>query len=512
MVKKTAKENYRILWNHSLRIEQFTGISHLLEWDQEIFMPEDSALHRANQLKLLAGMIHDEKVSPKFADILFGMISKKTGAILASDLSAREKIALREWRRDYLIETALPTRFVEECAKLYSQSMIAWRNARKNDDFEAFSPFLKKIIDANRKKADYIGYEQHPYDALIDLYEPGMTTKTVAALFTKLKKPIKGLVKKIGKEPQVDTKKLHCLIPEGKQLEFSKRLLSKIGFSLKNGRLDISTHPFSTGNHPTDSRITTRIDPNYIFSCLSSVLHEAGHSLYTMGLPVKEYGTPLGQAISMGVHESQSRFWETRIGLSLPFVQFLLPILQKEFAPHFKGVTPNYCYQALNIVKPSFIRVEADEVTYPLHVILRFELEKALMEGDLRVEELPEAWNSKSKELLGITPENDTVGCLQDIHWSLGAIGYFPSYVLGNMYAASIFTRFEKDHPDWKTRVAKGDFPFIKTFLHEHVYKYGRQYRSLELIKQITNEPFSADPYVNYLEEKYSEIYPSING
>lgn len=504
---KNSKEKYHELWKISMRVEQLTGISQVLEWDQEIYMPLAGAENRSDQLKLLAGMIHDEKVGPKFSNLLFSMIHKETGRILAKELDPTQEIALKEWRRDFLIETALPTPFVEKCAKLYSQSMMAWRSSKKNSDFRSFAPFLKKIVEANKKKADYIGYKEHPYDALIDLYEPGMTTKNITTLFSGVRKHMIALLKKIGKKPQINDTKLRAAIPEELQLIFTKGLLKTIGYPFASGRIDVSTHPFSTGNHPKDSRITTRVDPTNIFSCISSALHEAGHSFYTMGLPIRQYGTPLGQPISMGIHESQSRFWETRIGLSLPFIKYLLPQLKKDLSPHFRGLTAEGCYRAINIVNPSCIRVEADEVTYPLHVILRFEIEKGLIEGSLKVEDLPDIWNQKMKELLGVTPSNDAEGCLQDIHWSIGAIGYFPTYVLGNLFAASIFNRFAKDHPEWDKKVASGEFEFIKEFLHEHVYKYGRLFRSIPLIKNISHEPFSATPYIDYLNDKYAEIY-----
>lgn len=498
--------DYNSLKEQSTRVEHLSGISQFLDWDQEIFMPQGGASNRGDQLELLAGIIHEEKTGDKFKEPLSRLIDLKSGKILAKDLSPREQSAVIEWRRDYLLETVLPKSFVESFAKLCSESINAWREARQNDDYKSFMPFLKKVVEANRKKADYLGYKDHPYDALIDLYEPGMTTADITSIFTPLKKGNIELLNKIIRKKQIENRALYSPISEENQLEFCKKLLKKIGYDFKNGRLDLSTHPFSTGNHPKDSRITTRIDPNYIFGCLATVLHEAGHSLYTMGLPEKEYGTPLGQAISMGIHESQSRFWETRIGLSKPFVEYILPVLQKDF-PQYKSLTPDICYKAINIVEPSLVRVEADEVTYPLHVILRFELEKALIEGSLDVKDVPDAWNAKMQELLKITPPNDAKGCLQDIHWSMGAFGYFPTYALGNLFAAEIFTQFTKEHPDWDAKVASGSFAFIKQFLHKHVYQYGRQYRSLDLIKNITGKPFSAEAYVKYLNDKYLSIY-----
>jgi carboxypeptidase Taq len=500
-------KDYKLLWEQSTRAELLSGVTQLLDWDQEIFMPEKGASNRGDQLKLLAGMIHEEKISPRFHEPLSRLIDMKTGKLLEKGLSAKQQSAVREWHRDYMIDTVLPTAFVEDFAKLSSESINIWRAARKNNDFKSFLPSLTKLVEANRKKAEYLGYKEHIYDALLDLYEPGMTTKTTTSIFATLKKGNVELLKKIAKKPKIDTKALYTKIGDEAQLNFCKKLLKTIGFDFKQGRLDLSTHPFSTGNHPSDSRITTRLQDDYIFGCLSTILHEAGHSFYTMGLPAKEFGSPLGQPISMGIHESQSRFWETRIGLSLPFMEYLVPELQKEFPNQFKKLTPELCYRAINTVEPSFIRVEADEVTYPLHVILRFELEKALIEGSLKVKDVPEAWNAKMQELLGITPPDDAHGCLQDIHWSMGAFGYFPTYALGNLFAAEIFTQFVKEHPDYKTQIAADNFKFIKQFLNKHVYQYGRQFRSRDLIQNITGKPFSAKPYVDYLNDKYLAIY-----
>lgn len=502
-----SNKDYQKLFEHSRHIEHLGGVMQLLDWDQETYMPEGAAACRGEQMKALAGLIHKEKVSSKLSGPLSKLMDLKTGKVIAKDLTSRQEHALREYRRDYLIDTSIPKKFVENFALLCSSANVAWKEARKTSRFEIFAPFLKKLVEANRKKADFIGFQVHPYDALLDLYEPGMTEKKVSSVFNPLKKGIVDLLKKISACPNIDDKILYGSFSEKKQLKISNFLLEKMGYDFKHGRLDLSTHPFSTSPHPKDSRITTRLDPKYVFSCISTVLHEAGHSLYSMGLPVEDFGSPLGQAISMGIHESQSRFWETRIGQSLPFIQFILPVLKTEFPSIFKNIDPTTCYRLINKVEPSFIRVDADEVTYPLHVILRFEMEKALIEGSLKVQDVPEMWNQKMEDFLGIRPKNDAMGCLQDIHWSMGAFGYFPTYALGNLYAAQFFTTFAKSHPDWDKRVAKGDFLFIKEFLHKNVYQYGREYRSEDLIQKVTKKAFSSKDYLDYLNAKYSEIY-----
>ena len=501
-----SKTTYQELWNQSIRVENLSGIASLLDWDQEIYMPEGGAEYRAEQQKTLAGIIHEEKTGAAFSTPLSKLIDLKTGKLLTKALTKKQESAVREWHRDYKIETALPKTFVENFAKLTSEAVTVWRHARINKDFKLFLPYLKKVIEATKQKAEYLGYENHPYDALIDLYDPGLTTAQASSIFKPLKKEVASLLKQITKMTEIDDKPIYAPISKDKQLEFSKKLLKKIGYNFKYGRIDLSTHPFSSGNHPTDSRITTRLNLCNIFSCLSTVLHEAGHSLYAMGLSKKHYGSPLGQSISMGIHESQSRLWETRIGLSLPFVRYILPMLQKDLGC-FNDLDPETLYRAINKVEPSFIRVEADEVTYPLHIILRFELEVALIEGSLDVNELPEAWNQKMKEFFGIIPPDNAKGVLQDIHWAMGGFGYFPTYSFGNLYAAELFNQLIKEYADWDIQITKGNFSFIRNFLHANVYQYGRQYRGPELIKKITGSEFSSDAYIKYLKEKYSKIY-----
>lgn len=500
------QKKYQKLLEISKHTQTLNGIQQLLDWDQETCMPEGAAAFRAEQLKVLSGIIHKQKVGRKFANALSQLIDIETGEVV-NGLDDAQIAAVKEWRRDYLIEKALPQKFVEEFTFLTSCAMQAWREAREENKFEKFAPFLQKIVDKVRKKAELIGYQEHPYDALADLFEPGIKTKQISEVFDGLKKSNTELLKKIVSSKKIDDSFLYGKYPQDKQLELSKLLLKEMGFDFKNGRMDLSTHPFSSSFHPTDSRVTTRIAPDFAFSCISTILHEGGHSLYEMGLPVEKYGSPLGEAVSLGVHESQSRWWETRIGLSRSFWKYFLPKVQQTFPEELKGIEFEKFYRAINKVEPSFIRVEADEVTYPLHVILRFELEKGLLEGSLKVKEIPQAWNAKMEELLGIKPKTDQEGCLQDVHWSMGALGYFPTYALGNLFAAQFFASFAKDHPDWESKVEKGDLYFIKEWLNKNIHRHGRRWRSLDLIKKVSNKPFSEADYGDYLATKYSAIY-----
>lgn len=505
--KNASKKDYNKLFELSRNAAILQGIAHHLDWDQETYMPQGASLIRSEQLKTLAGLVHREKTSRKYKSALSKLIDIKTGHILTQDLSNEEKASLKEWRKDFVKDTAIPAKFVEEFTKLTSQSILVWRSAKKDNAFQQFAPYLDRIVSMCRKKADLLGYKDHPYDALLDLYEPEMTTKEVSRLFTNLRERLTPLIKKISYAKQVDDHFLHSDWDKNKQIAFSHELLKAMGYDLEKGRLDFSTHPFSSSSHPTDSRITTRINTDCITNNISVILHEGGHGLYEMGLPSEFFGSPLCEARSLGIHESQSRWWETRIGQGKAFWKHFFPRLQETFQGPLKKVTVDQFYLAVNKVQPSFIRVDADEVTYPLHVILRFELEKGLIEGSLKVRDIPEAWIEKMKQYLSITPPTNKEGCLQDVHWAMGGFGYFPTYTLGNLYAAHLFTGFTNTHPDWEKRVASGDLLFVKEWLHKNIYQYGRQYSSHELLKKATGKDFTEVPYLNYLESKYKEIY-----
>lgn len=482
------------------------SISYLLEWDQETYMPPAGSSVRAEQIELMASLIHKERTSSRFEKNLSKLIDLDTGKVEANDLSAQQEAAIKEWRRDFLIAASLPNTFVKQFARLTAEAMPIWAKARKKNAFKEFAPYLEKILEMARKKSEYIGYKDHPYDALLDTFEPDTTSKQVAQLFSTVKKEIRTLLNKILNSKQIDDSCLHGKFSADKQLAFGKELLEAMGYDLERGRLDLSTHPFSMAIHPSDSRVTTRIHHSSLFDSLSAVLHEGGHSLYEMGLLPEYYGSPLCESVSLGIHESQSRLWETRIGQSKPFWKHFLPRLAKTF-PKLKEVSLDTFYKAINRVSPTFIRVESDEVTYSLHVILRFELEKRLIEGSLKVADLPEAWNAEMKTSLGITPPTDSEGCLQDIHWSMGAFGYFPTYALGNLYASQFFSAMEKEFPDWEKRIATGDLLFVREWLRAEIHRHGKRYRAADLVKRVTGKPLSPTPYLTYLNAKYSKIY-----
>lgn len=483
------------------------GISSLLDWDQETYMPSGAASIRAEQLKAMAGLIHREKTSPAFKQALAQLIDLETGKILAEDLTKAQQASLKEWRKDYLHQIALPSSFVEELAQVTSQAVLAWRHAKIENSFLPFAPYLDRLIQLNRQKADYLGYQQHAYDALLDEYEPEVKTSQISVIFDQLRHFLTPLIKKISAQAPVQDHFLYGKWQPKKQMAFSDKILEAMGYDRQKGRLDFSSHPFSSSSHPTDSRITTRLHQTSLMSNIFVILHEGGHALYEMGLSEDLYGTPLGEARSLGIHESQSRLWETRIGLSEPFWHYFFPILKKTFKGQLEEITFERFYLAINKVKPSLIRVEADELTYPLHVILRFEMEKELIAGTLKVRDIPEVWNSKMKDYLGVVPQSNKEGCLQDIHWAMGAFGYFPTYTLGNLYAAHLFQAFEKSHPSWQKKVAEGELYFIKDWLHKHIYQYGRQLSTSDLLYQATGKLLTTDSYINYLKDKYCRLY-----
>jgi carboxypeptidase Taq len=483
------------------------SIHNLLEWDQETYMPKEAIEYRSLQIELMASLVHKQKTSKTFKTLLSKLIDIDTGNYLDNTLSIEEKSALREWRRDYLKASKLPASFVKQFAKVTSKAIHAWTEAKHHNRFGEFSNHLEKIVELCRKKADFLGYKEHPYDALLDLYEPDMTCKRLDELFAKLKHSLKELLKTIHAKPKPPRDFLSKDYSQSSQMKIGQQILKSLGFSSGMNRLDLSSHPFCNSLNPKDVRMTTRIIQNMPLSNIFSVIHEAGHGIYEAQLNEKMFGSPLCSAISLGIHESQSRFWETIIGKSFPFWQHFFPIIQNEFPSQLANVSLDEFFAAVNFVEPSLIRVEADEVTYCLHVILRYEIEKELIEGTLSVKDLPHAWNKKMREYLGVVPHGDNDGCLQDIHWSMGGFGYFPTYALGNLYAAQIFETFSLEHPEWKNEVSKGHFTFIREWLKKKLHHDGRKYSADEVIQNISGKRLEAAPYTEYLKNKFQKVY-----
>jgi carboxypeptidase Taq len=496
------------LLDHSKKIYSLVSIEALLSWDLETSMPHDGLANRSNQITFLSGILHSYQTDGSYAKNLSLLIGlKKNDTIKDDTLTPTQKSLLKQWKRDYLQAIKLPTKFVEKFAKATSTATHIWSEAKQNNNFKLFCPYLEKIVDLCIEKANLLGYKDEPYDALIDLYEPGMTTKELTKIFSPLKKQLKELLSKTQKKEIIDDSFLYGKFEKDKQMQMGEKILELMTFSSDGIILDESSHPFSIGLHPTDIRMTTKIYEDYPITNILSVLHEGGHGLYEKNLPTKYFGTPMCESVSLGIHESQSRLWETIIGKSHCFWKYFYPIFQDTFPKQMKNISLDKFYQAINKVQPSLIRIESDEVTYCLHIIVRFEIERDLINKKIKVKDIPKVWNSKMKDILGITPDNDAVGCLQDIHWSCGIIGYFPTYALGNIYAAQLFSKYKKDNTSWKKQLEKGDFTKLERWLCKNIHKNGRYYSPYDLIKKITKKLPSSEDYIKYLNRKFASIY-----
>jgi carboxypeptidase Taq len=474
----------------------------VLSWDQEVNMPPKGAEGRGQQLATLSAYAHRIFTDPGVGVLL----QELSGAI--ETLSPDDAKLVGVTLYDYDRATRLPESFVSELAMECSKAYEVWVRARKESNFSLFRDSLAQIVDLNRRKAAYIGYKDSPYDALLDEYERGMTAAQLTPLFSDLAKAQSALVERIVASPtQPDVAWTAGPWDERAKWDFTVKVLRDLGFDMDAGRQDKSIHPFSTQFDLYDVRVTTRFSPDELFSGLMGTIHECGHALYSQGHDPADRRTPLMDGASLGIHESQSRMWENMIGRSLPFWEHYLPVLRDSFPDRLRGVAPEDAYAAVNCVERSLIRVEADECTYNLHVILRFEIETGLIEGSLSVDDVPDVWNAKIKEYLGLDVPNDAQGCLQDIHWSHGAFGYFPTYTLGNLYAAQLFETIQDAIPDLWDRVRRGEFATLLTWLRENIHRYGRRKLPVEILKDATGQDPDWRPYLRYLENKYGGLY-----
>ncbi len=490
--------------------QHITSAISLLSWDQECYMPKGAGAARAAHLSYFMGLQHERQIGPTLQAALSEWVDLETGS-LKTEASGWEDAAqalLHEVWRDYHHATRLPSDFVRTLALETSLAHQVWIEARQNNDFALFAPNLKRIIALKKQETDYLGYSESPYDALMDCFEPGMTVAKIAPLFEALKNKLLPLLEKIRQSPVTANETLFRLFYDPqKQWDFGLDILKNMGYDFEMGRQDRSVHPFTTSFHPTDVRVTTRVDAHDLCSSLFSSIHEGGHGLYDQGLSKKYYGTPLGDAISLGIHESQSRLWENSVGRSRAFWTHFFPKLRVVFPENFKDIDFETFYTAINGVRPSLIRVESDEVTYNLHIMLRFEIERMIIEDNLPVEELPEVWNEKMEVYLGVRPKTDTDGVLQDVHWSGGAFGYFPTYTLGNLYAAQFFNQATKDLPNLEENISKGNLLPLKAWLNENIHRWGRQYSSEQIVERVCGEAPNPDYFTDYLEEKFGRIY-----
>ena len=482
-------------------------IRSLGEWDMHTYMPERGVQARSEQSAYLAGLAHEKQTNPEIGDLLDKLGASDENPMGSAELSDRDRRLVRAAYRDFHQSTRLPGSLMQEIARVTSVAQSVWAEARKKSDFSLFKPHLEKIVDLNLQVAEALGYEDHPYDALLDQYEPGIRTKEVASVFRQLREALVPLVRRIKEAKQIDDGVMHKHYPAHLQEQFSNKLLDAMGYDRARGRLDVSAHPFTIPLAGDDVRITTRFQEDFLPSALFSTVHEAGHALYELGFDRENFGTRLADASSLGIHESMSRFWENVVGRSRAFWSHFYPLLKETFPEQLSGVDLEPFYRAINTVQPSLIRVEADEVTYSLHVILRFELERMMISKELSVSDLPEAWREQSKDLLGIVPENDATGVLQDIHWSGGSIGYFPTYALGNVYGLQFVSKLREQMPDMDTKIRHGELAPIKEWLDTNIHSHGRGKTPGELCEEITGEPMNAQYFIDYLTAKYTDIY-----
>ncbi len=483
------------------RVHTLGSVGSVLGWDQETQMPAKGATARGEHSALIAGMMHEALTGAEMGDAL-------GAAADAEDLSEAQQTTLRETKRERDRAVNVPQTLVEEMSRVQVLAMEAWKTARGNDDFRHFAPHLQRIVDLKREEADHIGFASVRYDAMLDEFEPAATSASVSDMFAPFRSEARALLDEVlGSSVEAPSELLSRPLPVSAQAAFCRDAASDLGFDFDAGRLDISAHPFCSGFHPHDVRLTTRYDENDPLSSFFGTLHETGHGLYEQGLPVEHAFTPRGSAVSLGIHESQSRLWENLVGRGRPFWSRYLPKLKAAHGGAFDDVGLDDMHFAANAVTPSLIRVEADELTYNFHILLRFELESELIGGEVAVEDLPGAWRERMQALVGIAPEDDADGVLQDVHWSHGLFGYFPTYTMGNLHAAQLFAAIRHDISDVDDRIAAGEFDVILEWLRANVHCHGMRYNAAELIERATGEAPTATYLVSYLRDKLTPLY-----
>jgi carboxypeptidase Taq len=499
----SAADAPRDLRAHLAMIVDLRSARDVLRWDQETYMPPGGAAGRAEVLATLSRLAHEQFVSATTRELLEAAEPLLDRLAPDSDDAA----LIRVTRRDFDRARKLPADFVAERARAASQSIQVWRDARPRNDFATFRPFLERMVEFARRTADYLSYAEHPYDALLDQYEPEMTSREVAVLFAQLREGTVPLLRAIvARAAAVDAGVLQQEYAEEPLRKFALEAIQAFGYDLNRGRLDTSAHPFSTEFNRGDVRITTRYS-RQSFGALFGAFHEAGHAMYSQGSAPSLERTPLARGASNGIHESQSRLWENLVGRSRAFWQHAFPALRRQFPTQLGATEVEAFYRAVNRVEPSLIRVEADEVTYNLHIILRFDLERALVAGEIAPGDLPEIWNAKMTEYLGVTPPAGADGVMQDIHWSGGLIGYFPSYTIGNVASVQLFAAARRAHPDLADRIRRGEFAPLLGWLREHVYAHGQKFYPRDLLERATGAPLTPEPYLEYLHTKFGELY-----
>jgi carboxypeptidase Taq len=500
--ENTLEKKIKQLKEILAEISDLRYASALLGWDQQTYMPPGGAEARGNQLALLNRLAHERGTSPELGKLLDELKLYAESLDPDSDEARMVKVAAKAYNK----ATKVTSKHVMEFAQATTLGQQAWMEARQAADFSIFRPHLEKIVALRQEYAAFFPDFEHPYDALLDDFEPGTKTVEVKEIFKDLRPKQVELIKAIAEKPQVDNSFLHQPFDEKKQWDFGAEVISKFGYDWNRGRQDKAAHPFTISFSINDVRITTRVDPNFLNSMIFGTMHESGHALYGQGIAIELERTGLDDGASLGVHESQSRLWENLVGRSLLMWEYFYPRLQEVF-PQLGGISLEKFYKGINRVQPSFIRVEADEATYNLHIMLRLEIEIALLEGKVKVKDVPDLWNSQMKEYLGIIPANDSQGVMQDIHWSNGMIGYFPTYALGNLISAQLWEKINQDIPDLSSQIRTGRFDSLLGWLRKNVHRHGAKFEPQELVQKVTGSKIDPSAYIRYLNKKYGEIY-----
>jgi carboxypeptidase Taq len=475
----------------------------VLSWDQQVNMPPGGNEARGQQLATLNKIAQEKLITDENGQLIEDLKQEFAGADPDSDDAALIRVAARNYDK----ARRVPPEFIREQAIVSSKAFEAWVEARSKSDFSIFQPHLEKVVELVQRYVSFFPPGDHPYDTLLDDYEPGMKTADVQAIFNGLRPRQVKLIKAIAGSKQVKADFLFKKYNEKKLMDFGVNVITKYGYDWRRGRQDKAPHPFETTFSVDDVRITTRFDSDNPMATLFSTLHESGHAMYEQGINPAYERTPLSGGTSLAVHESQSRMWENLVGRSLPFWEHFYPALKKTFPAQLDGVSLKSFYKAINKVQPSFIRVNADEATYNLHVMLRLELEIGMVEGTIAIKDLPEFWNTKMEEYLGIVPPDDAKGVLQDIHWSGGAIGYFSTYALGNLISAQLWEKIRKDIRNLDDQICRGDFSELLAWLRKNIHQHGHKYEPQTLVEKVTGSKITPEPYVRYLTKKYGEIY-----
>ncbi len=500
----TPEQIYAKACEHARQTALLGSVESLLNWDERTVMPAAGAEYRAEQMALLSLLAHERLTDARFG----AWLDELANTHLAQPAEGDSGTTIRWLKRRHDRAAKLPASLVEELARASVLGQQAWQDARRQDDFCLFQPHLEKMLRLKQQEAEALGYQDSPYDALLDDYEPDARTAHVGEVLSALRDELVPLVAAIrDSSRRPDTSILTRYYPIEEQEALGTLAAQRFGFDFARGRLDTTAHPFCVTAGPHDCRITTRYNPHHFNESFFGILHEAGHGIYEQGLPSEHFGLPLGQAVSLGIHESQSRLWENFVGRSRAFWEYFYPEAQQAFPEALGGVSEDEFHFAVNEVRPSLIRVEADEATYNLHILIRFQLEIALLSGELPVADLPLAWCEQYRKYLGVQPDRDADGVLQDIHWSAGLFGYFPTYALGNLCAAQLFARAEKDLGGLERPIADGQFQPLRDWLRQNVHQHGQRFSAPALIEKVTGEPLSHAPLMQYLRSKLGPLY-----